>query len=75
MRITRNMLESYVSEINKAYNMNLSVEFFNGCTHLYNSGYLIEAGTTPECYKALSIFMHGFHTGMLAIVNREVKNK
>lgn len=75
MRITRSMLESYVSEINKSYNMNLSVKYFNGCTHLYNSGYTIEVGTTPYCYNALSIFMHGFHTGMLVIVNREVKNK
>lgn len=41
----------------------------------YNSGYTIEVGTTPECYNALSIFMNGFHVGMLAIVNREVKNK
>lgn len=72
MRITRNMLESYLSEINESYNMNLSVAYINGCTHIYNSGYTIEVGTTLERYNALSIFMHGFHTGMLAIVNREV---
>ena len=75
MRITRNMLESYVLEINESYNMNLSVEDFNGCTHIYNSGYNIEAGATPECYRALQIFMHGFHAGTLTIVNKEVKNK
>lgn len=69
MRITRSMLESYVSEVNNAYDLSLSVQYFNGCTHIYNNGYSIESGTTPECYRALQIFMNGFHVG------REFNNK
>lgn len=71
MRITRSMLESYVSEINSAYDLSLSVQYFNGCTHLYN-GYSIESGTTPECYRALQIFMKGFHVGVNLTINGEV---
>lgn len=63
MRITRKMLESYVSEINNAYDLSLSVQYFNGYTHIYNNGYSIESGTTPECYRALQIFMNGFYVG------------
>ena len=70
MRITRNMLESYVSEINETYNMNLSVKYFNGCTHLYYSGHTIEVGTTPQCYYAVSIFMLGFHA--CDTINRKI---
>lgn len=73
MRITRNMLESYISEINATYNITLSVEYFNGCTHIYESQSTIYVGTTPECYNALSVFMNGMHVGMQLQVNSEVK--
>lgn len=53
MRITRSMLEIYVSDMNNAYDLSLSVKYFNGYTHIYNSGYSIESGNTPECYRAL----------------------
>lgn len=72
MRITRSMLESYVSEINSEYDLSLSVQYFNGGTHLYNNEYSIEAGTTPECYRALQIFMNGFHVGVNLAINSEV---
>lgn len=72
MRITRSMLESYVSEINSAYDLSLSVQYFNGFTHIYNNGYSIESGTTPECYRALQIFMKGFHVGVNLTINGEV---
>ena len=39
--------------------------------HIYN-GYSIEAGTTPECYRALQIFMKGFHVGVNLTINGEV---
>lgn len=72
MRITRSMLESYVSEANIAYDLSLSVQYFNGCTHIYNNGYSIVTGTTPECYRALQIFMKGFHVGVNLTINGEV---
>ena len=72
MRITRGMLENYVSEINSVYDVSLSVEYFSGCTHIYNSGYSIVAGTTPECYRALQIFMDGFIVGVNSTINDEV---
>lgn len=72
MRIIRNMLESYVSEINNAYDLSLSVQYFNGCTHIYNNGYSLETGTTQECYHALQIFMKGFHVGVNLTINSEV---
>lgn len=73
MRITRNMLESYISEINATYNISLSVEYFNGCTHIYESQHTIYVRTTPECYNALSLFIDGIHVGMRLQVNSEVK--
>lgn len=72
MRITRRMLENYVSTINSKYDLSLSVKYFNGYTHLYNSGYAIEVGTTPQCYHALLIFIKGFHIGMDLAINNEV---
>lgn len=72
MRITRSMLENYVSEINIAYDLSLSVKYLNGYTQIYNSGYSIESGTTPECYRALQIFMKGFHVGVNLTINNEV---
>ena len=73
MRITRNMLESCVSEVNSAYGLSLSVQYFNGCTHLYCLGSAIEVGTTPECYNALSIFISGLRIGRQLAENSEVK--
>lgn len=73
MRITRKMLEDYIAEINKAYEISLSVQYFNGCTHVYNSGCNLCTGTTPECYKALSIFIDGLRAGMWLELNSEVK--
>ena len=72
MRITRTMLENYVSETNGKYELSLSVEYFNGYTHIYNSGYSIYSGTTPKCYRALQIFMKGFHVGVDLTINNEV---
>lgn len=72
MRITRKMLESYISEINKSYDISLSVHYFNGYTHVYNSGRNLYTGSTPECYNALSIFMDGLHVGMGLVLNSEV---
>ena len=69
----RKMLEDYIAEINKAYDISLSVQYFNGCTHVYNSGRNLCTGTTPECYNALSLFMSGFHMGMWVEANSEVK--
>ena len=74
MRITREMLECYASELNLIYGLSLSVEYFNGCTHLYESQHSISAGTTPECYHALQVFMNGFYTCMELKANKnEVK--
>lgn len=74
MRITRNMLESCVSETNSAYGLSLSVQYFNGRTHLYFSGSAIETGSTPKCYNALLIFMSGVRVGMQLEANKsEVK--
>ena len=73
MRITRNMLESCVSEINRAYGLSLSVYYFNGRTHLYYLGSTIEVGTTPECYNALSIFISGLRIGRQLAGHSEVK--
>ena len=73
MRITRKMLESYISEINKSYDITISVQYFNGYTYVYNSGQNLYTGTTPECYNALSIFMDGLHTDMWLEANSGVK--
>lgn len=70
MRITRNMLESYVSKINDAYDLSLTVEYFNGCTHVYESQHNISVGTTPECYYGLQVFMHGLYIGMQLKANK-----
>lgn len=72
MRITRKMLESYISEINMTYGTSLSVQYFNGCTHVYNSGRSLCVGSTPQCYNALSIFMDGLYAGMGLVLNSEV---
>ena len=72
MRITRNMLETCVSAVNKFYGLSLSVKCFNGRTHLYYSGILIE-GTVAKCLNALSIFINGAHIGMRLKTNSEVK--
>lgn len=72
MRITRGMLENYVSELNSVYAVSLSVTYFNGCTRIYNYGYLIESGTISECYWALQIFMDGFIAGVNSTINAEV---
>lgn len=72
MRITRSMLENYVLKLNSEYDLSLSVKYFNGCTHLYNSGYAIEVGSTPQCYHALLIFIKGFKIGMNLAINNEV---
>lgn len=73
MRITRKMLENRVSELNKAYSISLSVQYFNGCTHVYNGTRTLVVGTTPECYDALSIFLDGLYTGMWLEANSEVR--
>ena len=73
MRITTNMLETCVSAINSTSGLTLSVKSFNGRTHLYYSGRLIEEGTTSECLNALSIFMTGVQIGMQLVANSEVK--
>lgn len=74
MRITRKMLECYASELNAIYGLSLSIKYFNGCTHLYESQHIISVGTTPECYYALLAFMSGFYACMELKVNKnEVK--
>ena len=67
------MLETCVSAINSTSGLTLSVKCFNGCTHLYYSGRLIEKGTVSECLNALSIFMTGVQIGMQLVVDSEVK--
>lgn len=41
------MLENRISEINKAYDISLSVHYFNGCVHVYNFTNTLSVGTTP----------------------------
>lgn len=74
MRITRNMLEAIIADINNVYALSLSVKYFNGCTHIYISGNRLLAGTTSECFNQLNIFMVGFYFGKDK-ANSEVKIK
>lgn len=75
MEITRNTLESCVSEINRTFGLFLSVQYFEGGTRLYCSENIIDIGTTSECLKGLAIFMHGVNIGRRLETNSEVKNK
>ena len=64
MRVTRNMLESRIHQLNETYSLCLSVSYFNGMTWIYDSGIILEAGTTGECYKAISHYVAGLFAGM-----------
>lgn len=59
MRITRNMLEPRIKDLNRLYGLDLSVKYFNGATWVYHLGTTLTVGTTPYCYTILSIFVSG----------------
>lgn len=61
MRITKNMIETFITEINNAYGVSLSVKYFNGRTHIYISEQPLFSGTKSECYDLLNNFMCGFY--------------
>ena len=73
MRITRKMLEDYISECSKNYYLDLKLDYFGGSVHLFDNGVEIAHGTKTQIYNSTRLYIRGVVRGMWIEANSEVK--